>query len=672
MLLITAAFAQENRVDISAASKASFNKNKVAYTKNLNSSRAIVYYEGFETTTGTALPTGWTESHTGSAVPWFTLNDERGQMPGVVDDDPDETPSSMDIYAGERCLGRSWLNTGRAGWAFSNAISLFEGVEYTITFWFVAPGYPLFGEFDEFEVRIGQTATADAMSTAHLVFENKNTLITEWTQATGTFTPTSTETYHLGIHDLNVRVGGQGTGLYILIDEIEISGGAECNPASNLAVAYDEDCKEAVLTWTAPGEGEFTYQVSRDGFEIAIVETETYTDITYEASLSHRYSIKVICEEGTSTEIFVNKPACIPADCEGRPTKLTVDYSDDCDAATLKWNAFAELIHVNATPTDDEGFMNGFQGGRYLGYAPGFQHRDVFADDFTVPSGETWYVAEVSFVGFPIDDEELPDYFGVEIYEDGGNDLPAGDPIFENYFLIPESGNMSNYSHTVKLPELLEFSEGTYWISIYAVYDDVEGPTNAWVIALSTVGVGAFFAGLDEDESPEWEPATNSYDYKSMYFALNGSKYEIAYNVYRDGEPIKTGVTGISYIDEDFEPTEEHRWGVKMVCADGIGEGAAATVSEVKCKEPDDPGEEAINEPTTTYFSIVPNPAYDKITITSETNFSKIEVINFLGQTVISQPNTDNTLVVSNLNNGVYFVRITTDNGTSVKKFVKQ
>jgi hypothetical protein len=71
----------------------------------------------------------------------------------------------------------------------------------------------------------------------------------------------------------------------------------------------------------------------------------------------------------------------------------------------------------------------------------------------------------------------------------------------------------------------------------------------------------------------------------------------------------------------------------------------------------------------------VPNPAASgNITVTSGSSFHTIEMISFLGQTVLSQPNVGNTttLDVSNLPSGVYFVRIISEQGTNVQKFVKQ
>jgi len=73
-------------------------------------------------------------------------------------------------------------------------------------------------------------------------------------------------------------------------------------------------------------------------------------------------------------------------------------------------------------------------------------------------------------------------------------------------------------------------------------------------------------------------------------------------------------------------------------------------------------------------FLVSPNPATSHITISSENRFNSVEIINFLGQSVISQTIEGNTvsLNIENLTKGVYFVRIATDSGSSVQKFVKQ
>jgi len=136
----------------------------------------------------------------------------------------------------------------------------------------------------------------------------------------------------------------------------------------------------------------------------------------------------------------------------------------------------------------------------------------------------------------------------------------------------------------------------------------------------------------------------------------------LKYNVYRGDDIIATEISTTTYIDETFENTG-HTWKVKTICTDDVADDATVTL----------PICVGINQNELT-FSIVPNPAQNEIVISSERNYNTIEVINFLGQTVISQPATaqKTTVDVSQLMGGVYFVRIVSDNGTNVQKFVKK
>ena len=138
--------------------------------------------------------------------------------------------------------------------------------------------------------------------------------------------------------------------------------------------------------------------------------------------------------------------------------------------------------------------------------------------------------------------------------------------------------------------------------------------------------------------------------------AVNGAT---GYKVVRDGETLTT-VTENTYTDEfEIDPAQNYKWEVITVC----GTSSEATPEEITstCV--------GIKEIEKT-FSILPNPANDMITITSTNTIKIVEVINFLGQTVIYQQ--ENKVDVSTLTSGVYFVRVAFENGIGVQKFVKQ
>jgi hypothetical protein len=142
---------------------------------------------------------------------------------------------------------------------------------------------------------------------------------------------------------------------------------------------------------------------------------------------------------------------------------------------------------------------------------------------------------------------------------------------------------------------------------------------------------------------------------------------DLSFHIYRDEALIQPNYKETSYTDTGFDIYEAHTWEVIVVCSDG-GESLPAGVAETACDEM------GIYEKVQTAFAIVPNPATNHITIAAETIFHTVEVVNFLGQTMLSQQSAGKSAIldISHLTNGAYFVRITSDKGISVQRFMKQ
>ena len=80
----------------------------------------------------------------------------------------------------------------------------------------------------------------------------------------------------------------------------------------------------------------------------------------------------------------------------------------------------------------------------------------------------------------------------------------------------------------------------------------------------------------------------------------------------------------------------------------------------------------SVSENGANSFSIFPNPATTVLNVNAE-GYSTIEIVNLLGQTVYTANTTSNMQInVSELNNGVYFVRMNGENGTATQKFIKK
>ena len=343
------------------------------------------------------------------------------------------------------------------------------------------------------------------------------------------------------------------------------------------------------------------------------------------------------------------------------PQTLSAKYADDCKSVLLKWYAPAEVLFAQTCPPDAEGFHHGYRSTRWMMEA---LQRDILADDFDVPAGETWLITEIYLYGF-INKEtgEEPNFVGVEIYENDGG-MP-GNQLLEDPFLIPKSGKVTGQNTVILSTPLVVTGPAKYWLAYYGVYDDLFESSRVFFSCLCENEYGEQLVSFD-DEVGFWE-TFDPPGYHSMYFNVRGTKSldPVRYNLYRDNEIIAPNILETTFTDLDADPTVRHTWAVTAACPDG-SESNRITAIQLQCA--------GIDENIAT-FTILPNPANDLIKITSKSIINKLEIINFLGQTVINQPNVgtaETTLDVSLLHNGVYFVRITTDNGSIVQKFVKQ
>jgi len=640
LLFIGTSFAQTmvlRSVEVNDLSSQSVSSTKL--------SRSVVYYEGFESTTSTALPTGWKTEQTSAVTPWITINSEDA-LPDVQ--------NSVTAQSGDRSMARSWSASGVNAWAFTSGFELKAGVNYTVIFWFLAPGYPSFNEYDDFEVKIGQSQTSSGMT--YTLFSNINERVRQWTKAQCLFQPTTSGIHYLGFHDLNK--GAEG--IYIYIDEIEVAE-CSCCPVTDLKIEYTSACV-AELTWSSPSKSSNVYRVLRNGVEIATVETESYTDTDFETTIGHTWTVQVLCgDDDVSIETSVTKERCEAPDCDKLVRNLSVTYSEGCDEATVTWFPPAEILWDNTASPE----MYVIKSTRWLMAPLG---RAISADDFIIPAGEKWHITDVRTSGTHVINSGTflpPDYFGVEIYKDD-NGIP-GELLHEDVYCKPMSGNMSDGGPVIVLSNTIELGSGKYWISCYGVYDNIYGDEFQYYITLCSAPNGSPLCTLEEAGSNMWEPEDG--DMPSLYFRIQGHKVSetLKYNVYRDGQLIAPNLTELSYADTEFNPVAKHRWGIVVVCPSGN----SAPVLSYK-NECDEVG---VIEPENNSFKLFPNPSSNTITIKAENNFNKVEVYNILGQPVLTQSVngiSNTTLNVAHLNAGIYFVRITTDTGIVVQKFVKK
>jgi hypothetical protein len=143
------------------------------------------------------------------------------------------------------------------------------------------------------------------------------------------------------------------------------------------------------------------------------------------------------------------------------------------------------------------------------------------------------------------------------------------------------------------------------------------------------------------------------------------------YNVYHMG-PAGTDfamlntalVADTFYVHTGIVEQGIHHYYVEAVLVDGGCETNSDTISL-------DWPATGINDLGAGSVRIYPNPATEIVNVTSDFTITGIEVMNFLGQTVYTQTGVDqkaSKINVSNLQSGVYFVKVTTFQGVRTVK----
>jgi hypothetical protein len=124
---------------------------------------------------------------------------------------------------------------------------------------------------------------------------------------------------------------------------------------------------------------------------------------------------------------------------------------------------------------------------------------------------------------------------------------------------------------------------------------------------------------------------------------------------YFSGHYLPNGIWGASTVEYEFFDMEDEDVFVKVTVI------YSATLASIGDQDED-------------IFRLYPNPATDQFTIESKSKMTRVAVFDLTGKEILSQQ-VDNLKIamnVSNLESGVYLVRMETEKGTRVEKFYKR
>lgn len=138
----------------------------------------------------------------------------------------------------------------------------------------------------------------------------------------------------------------------------------------------------------------------------------------------------------------------------------------------------------------------------------------------------------------------------------------------------------------------------------------------------------------------------------------------MSYFVYCNGNEI-ANIKETTYLVENLEAGKEYCYTVTA-----MGTSAESDHSEEACATTSG---ESLAE-NTSLFNIFPNPATDNLSIEANEEITEVNIYNIIGVNVYNEQCTNNNLNVniSDFNSGVYFVKVKTGNGETVKRFIKQ
>ena len=144
------------------------------------------------------------------------------------------------------------------------------------------------------------------------------------------------------------------------------------------------------------------------------------------------------------------------------------------------------------------------------------------------------------------------------------------------------------------------------------------------------------------------------------------------YNIYEGDEVIGT-VTVTSFDMTDLESGKEYCFSVTAVNDGGESDKTEEVCETTLADEPEVPGEGV--EENTASFNVYPNPVNDILYIEAETEIEEVVVYDMFGRHQVTEtPSHQGNVAVdvSSLNSGVYFVKIVTENGETVQRFIKK
>ena len=207
----------------------------------------------------------------------------------------------------------------------------------------------------------------------------------------------------------------------------------------------------------------------------------------------------------------------------------------------------------------------------------------------------------------------------------------------------------------------------------------IDGSQNLWVgyfVTCSGASANVYAAGVIDQANINDNYGNVMYfnsDWGTLLEASSSLNYNWAiranvvapdyhYNVLEDGMVIASNISDAEYIVSPYDPTACYQ--VQTICENGQISANSSCATGVGID----------NVESNLTFTVYPNPAHETVNVSTTMDVQKVEVLNYLGQVIFSQNTTNNnfTLNVANYADGVYFIRLSGNDGIATQKLIKK
>lgn len=222
---------------------------------------------------------------------------------------------------------------------------------------------------------------------------------------------------------------------------------------------------------------------------------------------------------------------------------------------------------------------------------------------------------------------------------------PVGYNVYINNQLAAEKITNTAYSASA--------TETVHFVEVIAVYEN-----DIYSIGITNMrSIDCF--------PPDNVKAVNNDTEKSITVTWDPVNGAASYKLYRNNSFL-ADVNATTYTDNNVSYDVEYCYTLRSV----YNETSISSFSQEACALIKGTG---VNEETANELSIYPNPVENRLFINTNENINTINIYNVVGINVYSEEKfSSNSIDVSNLNNGIYIIKINTAQGDIVRRFVKE